>query len=400
MQVNRPSSSINTQPTQVDAEHSAPVSSTRGFAAPSRVNLKSRVTPRTEDYLQRLRAHGNSTQRALANSACKALENDRFIANPARDKPVVQFGVSIVFHGEKGILLANFTPHDDKLELEALAFRAERFFETEISSMEKVVMEHAQALPEVKAVEHSIGAPAKLPEPNEQSSQGDIAAEQKALKKDAKRYQRSMHRQMAGWVADRRVDDGLSTSRFTALPIAHAQVAGGQLRQLVTALFQQMLGKRDALEPHQPSAPIDSPITTALGNPRGQQYEFGIKEFADFADFCEDHEISETSISDLRDGLEPVSGNKRTELPSSDQSSSLSSSRRNARIFDDKVFLEDLSRRVGDELEPVSCNKRTELPSSGQSSPLSSSRRDAKLIDNKDFLDELSRLIKDGQAPT
>jgi hypothetical protein len=260
MQVNRPSASIDIHQNQVNTPHSASVSGTSGPTASARVDLKSRVTPRTEDYLQRLRAHGNLTQQSLASSACSALANDLFIANPARDKPVFQFGVSMTLDGRKGLLLANFMPHDNKLELEALAFRAQQFFDTEAGSIEKVVLEHAKVLPTVQAAEHSrdVTANSKLPEPR-RPLQSDIEAERKAVQKEAKRFDsQTMRQKMTSKLADMRIADGRSTSLRSARAAAHVTIAGAKVRQL----FQ-----RGTPKPQQISASDGASVNSALSTP-------------------------------------------------------------------------------------------------------------------------------------
>ncbi len=370
MQVNRPSAFVDTHPAQVNAAQSASASSSVGAAGPSRVNLKSRVTPRTENYLQRLRAHGTSTQRLLASSACDALAKDLFIPNPAREKPVVQFGVSAILDEKKGLLLANFMPHDDKLELEALAFRAERYFETEAGSITKVILEHARELSEVKAEEPSSlpSATAKLPE-LKQRSQGDIAEEQKALKKDVERFDKqSMQRKMASKLADMRVNDGRSNSRMTALPVAHVTIAGARLRKLATAPFQKVPDKQS----QPPSASV--PATT-LSTPRGLQYEFSKQEFADF------HEEHWLPAEDARSA-------------DTSETSSFSSSEENTHDAD---FAPRPDRRNG---QFMSDNIRAQLERSlDQNVQTSASRREGRVFD-EDLLQQLSQRIERDQSPT
>ncbi|CAM9275841.1 unnamed protein product, partial [Ectocarpus sp. 12 AP-2014] len=288
MMINRPPAPIQTHQPQVNAARTSPGSNTSGSAALSRAILKNRITPRTDDYLQRLRVHGTPTQREIAMSACNALSNDLFIANPAREKPVSQFGVSTTLGGLKGMLLANFMPHGDKLELEALAFRAERFFETEVATIEKVVLEHAQELPEVQAAEYS-GDSAVTPTPTLPKLQkpDNIADERKALKESIEKFDsQSMTRKMANKLAEQRVNDGRSNSLWTARPAAYAAVAGARVRNFA-------LGKPDASKSQQTQAsvPANASFNTALSTPRGLQYQFSKQEFADFADLYEEHRL-------------------------------------------------------------------------------------------------------------
>lgn len=174
----------------------------------------------------------------MASAALVALENDRFLANPAREKPVSQFGITMTLDGRQGVLLANFTPHNDKLELEALAFREERFFEAEAGNIEMVVLDRARHLSEIKPHQPTVGADALNALQLKQATAGDPAAEAKALEKDIKRFQnQTMHRQMASKLAKTHIKEGRYNSRLTALPAAHATVLGARVKKLVADSF-------------------------------------------------------------------------------------------------------------------------------------------------------------------
>lgn len=215
--------------------------------------------------------------------ACNALSKGLFIANPARKKPVSQFGVSTTLEGLKGMLLANFMPHGDKLELEALAFRAERFFETEVATIEKVVLEHAQELPEAQAAGHP-GDSAVTPTPPKLQKPGNIADDRKAAKESIEKFDsQSMTRKMANKFAEQRVNDGRSKNLWTARPVAYAAVAGARVRNFA-------LGKPDASKLQQTSVSANASVTNQR-TPRGLQYQFSKQEFADFADLYEEHRI-------------------------------------------------------------------------------------------------------------
>ena len=269
---NRSPSPAAMQQAQTASAGNTTASSTAGSATSAMPNLKNQLTPRSEDYLLRLKHHGTLTEKAMASAASTALENDRFLANPAREKPISQFGITMTLEGGKGVLLANFTPHNDKLELEALAFREERFFEAEAGKIETVVLDRARELPEIKPDHSSAGAHSGLQ--LKQTGGGDAEAEAKALDKDIKRFQnQTMHRQMASKLANTHVAEGRYNSRLTALPVAHATVFGARVKKLVTTPFQQE--KNRAVPPQPSKAP-------AAAIPGGQQYQFSKQEFADF----------------------------------------------------------------------------------------------------------------------
>lgn len=214
----------------------------------------------------------------MASAALVALENDRFLANPAREKPVSQFGITMTLDGRQGVLLANFTPHNDKLELEALAFREERFFEAEAGNIEMVVLDRARHLSEIKPHQPTVGADALNALQLKQATAGDPAAEAKALEKDIKRFQnQTMHRQMASKLAKTHIKEGRYNSRLTALPAAHATVLGARVKKLVATPFQQAFGQQENARPAPPPAPLKPSAV-----PPGQQYQFSKQEFANF----------------------------------------------------------------------------------------------------------------------
>jgi hypothetical protein len=230
-------------------------------------------------------------------------------------------------------LLANFIPHDDKLELVVLGFYAQRYFDSEAGSTHNVVLEHARELPEVqtarslaslastrqrqdlrsnnegegraqltKTNESATGAKSARDEPSE----ADIVAARNELKKELSRFEsQSMYRQMAHKLADNRIKDGRSGSRLTALPIAHASVLGGLARSQAIALASNILTQATTVadsistqmpEPLRqmiaqrvpsPTPAIKAPIILANANrrlttPRGQQYQISKKEFVNF----------------------------------------------------------------------------------------------------------------------
>lgn len=332
MQVNRPPVPMPHQ-AQLDASHNAKASNTTAASEASKAGPKHRITSRTEDYLLRLRSHGTLLQKNMANAAYAALRNDTFISNPAREIPVSQFGIGTTLNERKGILLANFMPHNDKLELVALGFRAQRYFDSDAGGMDSVVLEDARDLPAVKIAQFLADLPStrdrlELQRPhaepevqpqrtntdesahNARSSEADVAASRKALEKAINRYEsQSMYRKMTDKLADQRIKDGRSSSRWTGLPTAHAAVVSGLVRTQAIALggkvrsqastvdemmrtlaperIKRMITKRDASLPLQPKAPAESAVTKPLpAKPIGQQYQFGKNEFSNF---YEDH---------------------------------------------------------------------------------------------------------------
>ncbi|MGF6284776.1 hypothetical protein ABH912_005496 [Pseudomonas sp. BT76 TE3572] len=381
MQINRPPA-IDTPPPSV-ATHTAAASSTTEAAVPPRASLKNRLTPRTEDYLLRLQMHGTPTQRLLAKSASFGLMNDLFMANPARDKPVSQFGVGMSLDGCIGILLANFMPHDDKFELEALAFRAERIFDSESISMEKVMLEHARELPEVEVDKHpSQSTVTPMPANSEQTPQGDIAAERKAIHKELQRVNgQTMHRKMASMLADRRVNDGRSSSRLTALPTAHAYLVKGKLRQ--------MFGKSAALQPQRTTMSAKTSATSALIPLRGPQYQFSHQEFADF---FEDHWLMDPKNTRQVEAVRKkknASSSKEDKVvnpPNSGISPQLELRRGQ---FTGDYIKAELQKRLDQDLASSATNQAPTLPN----------RRAGRVVDNG-LRQQLAEHLETGRAPS
>lgn len=289
MQVNRASASINHQE-PLDGSITAKARDAAPASGSLKVGLKHRITQRSQDYLLRLHSHGTLLQKPIAGVAYCALRDDTFMPNPAREKPVSQFGICTILDEQKGILLANFMPHDDMLELVALGFRAQSYFDSEASGVDNVLLEHARALPEVQT------AP----------SEADGVAARKELKKQQRRYEsQSMYRTMTNKLADQRVEDGSSSSRLTALPISHASVVGGlaraqtnsfaskvrtraatmidRIRTQAPETLHSMTAKRESSQSPDIKVPTVSSSTNPQPvTPRGQQYQFGKNEFANF----------------------------------------------------------------------------------------------------------------------
>lgn len=303
MQVNRPSAPMPYQ-TQLDAPYDAKAFDTTAASSAPKAALKHHITSRTEDYLLRLGTHGTPLQKTMANGAYTALRNDTFIANTVRDKPVSQFGKSMILNERKGILLANFMPHDEQLELVALGFRAQLFFDSEAGSTDHVVLEYARELPAVETAQRLADLPstqdqAELqrqnadPEaqPHEansdesahnaesgsaQPSKADLVAVRKEMAEHQRRYDRKpMFLHMANLLTKKRIENGSSGSRWTAVPAAHAKLALAKVKQAITP--------RDALPPLQYQATAEWAVTNPLpATPPGQEYQFGNHEFASF----------------------------------------------------------------------------------------------------------------------
>jgi len=309
--------------------------------------------------------------------------NDLFMANPARDKPVSQFGVGMKLDGLTGILLANFMPHGDKFELEALAFRGERVFDSESISMEKVVLEHARELPEAEVDNHpsQFAFTPKLAD-FEKAPLGDIAAEQKALRKVQQRFDgHTMHRQMASKLADIRVNDGRSSSRLTALPTAHTSI--------VVANIRQLFGKSPALQPQRTTIPGKTSATSALNPLRGPKYQFSNQEFADF---FEDH-----WLMDPKNTRQVETVRKKSDASSSEEAEVLnppnsgisSQSERQHRQFTGDNIKAELQKRVDQDL----------ASSAATQAPTPPNRRAGRVIDNG-FRQQLAKHLETGKVPS
>jgi len=307
--------------------------------------------------------------------------NDLFMANSARDKPVNQFGIGMKLNGLTGILLANFMPHGDKLELEALAFRGERVFDSESISMEKVVLEHARELPEVE-VDKNPNQSAFTPKPADlgQPSQGDIAAERKAINKEQKRYDsQTMHRKMASMLADMRVKDGRSSSRLTALPSAHASIAASKIRKL--------FGKSTPLQRQPTTVPVKT-STTSVKPLRGLQYQFSNQEFADF---FEDHWLMDPQNTRQAEVVEEKSGESSTVKDQVVNPPNVGippqSERRRGQFNGDNVKAE-LQKRLDQDLASSAAAQAPTLPT----------RRAGRVVDN-DLRQQLATHLEKGQMP-
>ncbi len=369
MQVNRPPSPLVPHSLQTGATQTAATSRTQGTQASTQAKLQDKLTPRSKDYLARLRSHGTLQQRAMANAAHLALEKDAFMANPGRDKPVSQFGTSMMLDGNPGLLMANFMPHDDKLELVALAFRAVRLFQTNVKDMPRVALEHARELPEagVQQPQNPVAGKAKVDQSPERP-QGDIAAEQKALKKEIDRFQsQTMYRQMASKLADMRVDDGRSTSRMTALPVAHATVLGATVKQLVTSPFKQMAGKRAEAPAYQAPVAPGAAGEGAPSIPKDQQYQFSNEEFANF---YEDHWLQDPKNSG-EDAEAQAPSPAQASAPAAPQAADNGrAARRHGQLFGN-----DLAAQLHAQLSQL------EQPSSASTETLPRSRRHGKVFE-------------------
>jgi len=308
--------------------------------------------------------------------------NDLFMANPARDKPVSQFGVGMKLDGLTGILLANFMPHGDKFELEALAFRGERVFDSESISMEKVVLEHARELPEAEVDNHpsQFAFTPKLAD-FEKAPLGDIAAEQKALRKVQQRFDgHTMHRQMASKLADIRVNDGRSSSRLTALPTAHTSI--------VVANIRQLFGKSPALQPQRTTMSAKTSATSALIPLRGPQYQFSHQEFADF---FEDHWLMDPQNTRQAEVVEEKSGESSTVKDQVVNPPNVGippqSERRRGQFNGDNVKAE-LQKRLDQDLASSAAAQAPTLPT----------RRAGRVVDN-DLRQQLATHLEKGQMP-
>lgn len=106
--------------------------------------LRHRITPRTQDYLLRFSLHGTPQEKKMANKAYNALLNDAFVESAEQKKPALQYGINAIIDGQEGILLANFMPHDNQLDLVALGFCEERHFESEAGKISGIILEHAK----------------------------------------------------------------------------------------------------------------------------------------------------------------------------------------------------------------------------------------------------------------
>lgn len=162
MQIKRPLSPVSHH-TQLDETHNTHASGIEPTKSAAKSDLRKRITQRSEESLMRLRLHGTTTQKDMADAAYRALRNDLFMESPAREIPVRQFGVGTTLDQRQGILLANFMPHNDELELVALGFRPHRFFESEGGGMDKVLLDDARDLPPVDIMHNQ--RLANLPDP-------------------------------------------------------------------------------------------------------------------------------------------------------------------------------------------------------------------------------------------
>lgn len=381
MQINRPPSSASVQQSQSTTTDTNAAPRIESSATSSADNLKNQLTPRSHDYLSRLQAHGSVIEKSLASSASRALENGSFMENPASEKPVSQFGVATSLDDRKGILLANFIPHNDKLELEALAFREKRFFESEAGNMQLVVMQNARHLPEVKAHQPGNDPTANASDSlNLQHTTGkDPEAEAKALDKDIKRFQsQTMHRQMASKLADSYVSKGEYKSRATALPAAHAAVLSAKARKLVMAPFQSKSEKSEAPKPMPPSS-------ASAAVPRGPQFQFTKEEFSDFHDdrWMQDPANNPELIQDGTGSL-PEAQSTHSSASSFEAPSPQLSPRRFGQVISDQMR-SDLLQQLND-------NAAT---SSADLTP--GSRRNAQVFDNQ-FIEKLDQQLKDSGA--
>ncbi|MDW8845388.1 hypothetical protein SD961_05680 [Erwinia sp. MMLR14_017] len=381
MQINRPPSSASVQQSQTTTTDKITTPEIKGSALSSADNLKNQLTPRSHDYLSRLQAHGSLTEKSLASSVSRALDKGSFMENPVSEKPVSQFGVATILDGRKGILLANFMPHNDKLELEALAFREERFFESEVGNIQLVVMQNARHLPEVKA--HQPGndptATASDSLKLQHTTGQNPEAEAKALDKDIKRFQnQTMHRQMASKLADSYVNKGDYKSRATALPAAHAAVLGAKARKLIMSPFQSNSGKSKAPEP------VLSSAASAVV-PRGPQFQFTKEEFSDFHD---DHWMQNPAnnpeLTQEGTGSLTEAQSNHPSGSSSEAASPQLSGRRFGQVISDQMR-SDLLQQLNDNASSSSTN----------STP--GSRRDAQVFDNQ-FIEKLNQQLKDSGA--
>lgn len=450
---NRPPSTTPVEQSTGPSTGKMTVSNTAGSDAPSMSNLKNQLTPRSEDYLSRFKHHGSLTEKAMANAASTALEHDRFLANPGREKPVTQFGVTMNLNGCKGMLLANFTSHNDRLELEALAFREERFFEAEAGKIEMVVLDRARDLPEVKphqpsaeeadaraesaGVESDANAgahadaegavadtPPALP-PEKPLSDREIAEAKKALDKDIKRFDnQTMQRKMASKLADTQIKEGRYNSRFTALPAAHASVASARItakttqvsakaKEAVTTYFQQAFGLEEKSRPALRPAPVEPAAIVDV--PAGQQYQFSKHEFADF---YEEHWLplrentAEPEHADTALSTQTSRPGSATGLPDSAGSTQPTAlPRRHARFINQDIQnalrqqLEAGSSSPTSLAETLPQNAQTSRPGSAAGLPDSpdvtqpgaSSRRYAQLF-SQDLQSELQQQLESGSS--
>jgi len=380
MHINRSPSSASVHQTHTTTPDKITTPEIKGSALSSADNLKNQLTPRSHDYLSRLQAHGSLTEKSLASSVSRALDKGSFMENPVSEKPVSQFGVATILDGRKGILLANFMPHNDKLELEALAFREERFFESEVGNIQLVVIQNARHLPEVKAHQPGNDPSAATSDSLKlQHATGkDPEAEAKALDKDIKRFQnQTMHRQMASKLADSYVNKGEYKSRATALPAAHAAVLGAKARNLFMAPFQSKSGKSEAPAPVPPSA-------ASVVVPRGPQFQFTKEAFSDFHDdFWMQNPANNPELTqDSPESLTEAQSSPASE--SSSEAASPLSGRRFGQVISDQMR-SDLLQQLNDNASSSPTNSTPE------------SRRDAQVFDNQ-FIEKLNQQLKDAGA--
>lgn len=138
--------------------------------------LKKLITQRSEDFLMRMIAHGTSQQQYLAKSTYEALATGLFIPNPNTDlRPVQQFGMASTLYDKKGVMLANLMPLGNELDLVAIGFREEKYFNHETGPVIIIPLEHAKDLEEVqvstrladKPSRGESGMEASLPKPEE-----------------------------------------------------------------------------------------------------------------------------------------------------------------------------------------------------------------------------------------
>ncbi len=353
MQVNRSLSPVSHH-TQLDGAHNTEASGIEPTKNAAKSDLRKRITQRSEESLMRLRLHGNSTQKDLADAAYRTLRNDLFMENPAREIPVRQFGVGTTLNQREGILLANFMPHDGALKLVALCFRPHRFFESEAGGMDKVLLDDARDLPPVdimhdqrlanlpdtqalrdeKQTETGASAHAAEPEPAPLSQEEAAAAEHKQqadmdaaraniMKMDRDFNSTPMYEHMVNSLAEKSIAQGDYKDMSKARLAAHATLAKGKVRVEANALGNKIKSPFSAagreLRGHMPDSikrmmNKPAPIPTPPIAPQGPQFKFDKDEFVNF---YEDHwlTVNEPMGKLAKDKAKPVQGRETTPPP-------------------------------------------------------------------------------------
>lgn len=257
-------------------------------SAPVRDVLR-RLNDRSKDYILRMQQHGSPLQKQMVTSVYNALVADTMIHNNGCQPPVYQYGKAATIDGQTGVLMANFIAHDEKLELAALGFRAQRYFEHDHGPVTAVYLEDAKALPRAgSSADFDIAVAARLAPNNTKSAHLDLrplapVPEMNEADKQAaftqvremviEHQKTSMRTHMAKALAERRIKEGQSLGK----QISPASALAGAHLELMNAQIKKWISGRPTPAAHSPLPPAEKRKA-----PQGLQYEFPNKAFALF----------------------------------------------------------------------------------------------------------------------